>query len=80
VKLRVAALARRPDLWVEAVRAAFRLAGRNWWRRWPPLPTPDPAYLRWREQTAYGDAGASGGRAEDLVSFLEFCRAHRRGL
>ena len=51
----VVAVARRPWLWPVAVRQTLRLARPGWWRRWPPLPLPDPSYLRFRLQTAYGD-------------------------
>jgi hypothetical protein len=74
----VAAVARRPDLWSIAVREAFVLAAPGWWRRWPPRPVPDQAYLEWRLQTAYGPDGPTAMAAEDLVSYLEWCRRMRR--
>jgi hypothetical protein len=67
------ALLRRPDLWP----AALRLVPPRWWRRWPPRPWPPAAYRTFRTETMYG----AGGRleAEDLVRYLEWCRAmHRR--
>lgn len=70
----VAAVLRHPTLWGTAARAVVRLAARGWWRRWPPVPMPDPAYVEWRRQTAYGDLEARAG-ADDLVSYLEFCRS-----
>ncbi len=77
----LAAVAVRPDLWGEGLRVLLRLARRRWWCRPPFLPTPDPAYLRWRMETAYGKAAPAdaGRRAADLVSYLEYCRALRRG-
>jgi hypothetical protein len=73
----VAGLLRRPGLIPEAVRAAVALAGRGWWRRPPFLPIPDPAYLRWRTETAYGsgDAPLDPG---DVVHYLEWRRRQRR--
>ena len=67
------AVAVRPRLWGVAIAQVLRLAGPGWWRRWPPLPLPDPAYLRFRMQTAYGDPEAPP-RAEDVVAYLEWCR------
>ncbi len=67
------ALLRRPDLWP----AARRLVPKGWWRRWPPVPLPPAGYRQFRTETMYG----AGGRleAEDLVLYLEWCRAmHRR--
>lgn len=76
----LAAVLARPHLWGEGLRALFRLARRRWWRRWPPVPVPDPAYVRWRTETAYGasDAVPADRRAADAVSYLEYCRALRR--
>jgi len=66
----------RPRLWVTAVHQAIRLARPQWWRRWPPLPVPDAAYLRFRFETQYG----SSGRAEprDVVRYLEWCHEMER--
>ncbi len=54
-----------------------RLAPTGWWRRWPPLPRPDPAYLRFRLQTAYGDPGRDPDPG-DVVTYLRWCRRRRR--
>ncbi|MFS8480552.1 MAG: hypothetical protein FWJ94_01480 [Acidimicrobiia bacterium] len=72
------AVARHPSLWPTAARQALRLAAPGWWRRRPFLPLPDPAYLRFRLQTAYGGAGEGPPAAEDLVTWLRWCRALRR--
>ena len=69
------AIARHPHLWPTAIAQAFRLAPRGWWRRWPPLPAPDPAYLRFRLQTQYGDPDREPDPA-DLVAYLEWCRGY----
>ena len=68
-----AAVVVRPRLWGVAVAQALRLAAPGWWRRWPPLPLPDRAYLRFRLQTAYGDPEADPS-PEDVVAYLEWCR------
>lgn len=74
----VAGVARRPSLWATALHQVRLLAVPGWWRSWPPLPAPDPAYVRFRLSTAYGDA-AGPLRADDVVSYLSWCRAERAG-
>ena len=71
------AVAMRPSLWGVAVGQAVRLAPAGWWRRWPPVPLPDPAYLRFRLQTAYGDSARAPSPA-DVVAYLDWCRRMRR--
>lgn len=71
----VLALVRRPDLWFTALRVAFVLAPRGWWRRPPHLPLPSAAYLRFRLVTAYGGSGTHPPEPADLVAYLEWCRA-----
>jgi len=78
----VLAVLRRPHLWRVAIRQSLRLAPTGWWRHAPFLPLPDPAYLRFRLVTAYGGDGSpppggtsAGDPAEDVVSYLEWCRA-----
>jgi len=66
-------VARHPSLWGTALVQAFRLAPRGWWRRRPFLPLPDPAYLRFRLQTAYGDPDREP-EPHDLVTYLHWCR------
>ena len=70
-----AALVVRPALWGTAVAQLLRLAVPGWWRRWPPVPLPDPAYLRFRLQTQYGDAEREPD-PRDLVSYLHWCRSY----
>lgn len=67
------ALLTRPDLWVVAVTQLFALARPGWWRRPPFLPLPSSSYLRFRLQTAYGDAREP--EPEDLVNYLHWCKA-----
>jgi hypothetical protein len=70
----VVAVGLRPTLWVTALRQVFVLAPRGWWRRRPYLPRPDPAYLRFRLQTAYG-AGRAEPDVADLITYLRWCKA-----
>jgi hypothetical protein len=49
---------RRPRLAADLILIAWRFRSRWWYRRFPFLPVPDPAYLRWRMYTAYGDYSA----------------------
>lgn len=65
-----------PRLWPTAVVQMAVLARPGWWRQWPPVPRPDPGYLRFRLETAYGDAEAKidGG---DVVEYLAWCRGAR---
>ena len=72
-----AAVLRRPRLWPTAMVQAGRLAAPGWWRRRPFLPLPDPAYLRFRLQTMYGDP-AHEPEPDDLVVYLEWCRRFRK--
>jgi hypothetical protein len=69
----VGAVLARPGLWPVAVTQLLRMAPAGWWRRWPPLPTPDPRWLAFRMETQYGDPAATAA-AEDVVAFLRWCR------
>jgi hypothetical protein len=73
------AIAARPALWWTAVVQLRRLSPRGWWRRWPPVPRPDRAYLRFRIQTMWGDADHEP-EANDLVAYLQWCRSMRDAL
>ena len=68
---------RRPWLWATAIVQVFRLAPTGWWRRSPFLPVPEPAYLRFRLQTQYGDPAREPDPA-DVVSYLRWCRRYGR--
>lgn len=68
------AVGRHPSLWLAAVRQILVLAQPGWWRRRPFLPLPDPAYLAFRLQTAYGDPDRAPEPA-DVVTYLRWCRA-----
>ena len=72
------AVALRPALWIEGLRAAAAMSRRRWWRRPPFLPGPDPRYLDWRMTTAYGSAEADP-HEEDVVAYLRWrARVRRR--
>jgi hypothetical protein len=71
------ALVVRPVLWGTAVGQVVRLARPGWWHRWPPVPAPDAAYLRFRLQTQYGDPDREP-EPEDVVAYLRWCRRYRR--
>jgi hypothetical protein len=71
------ALGRHPELWATAVRQLLVLAPPGWWRQSPRLPLPEPAYLRFRLQTAYGDSDREPEPA-DVVTYLHWCRAWPR--
>lgn len=72
----VAALVARPRLWPTAVVQVAVLARPGWWRRWPPVPLPDERYLRFRLETADGDAQAEIV-AGDVVEYVAWCREAR---
>jgi len=73
----ILAVLRHPDVWWVAARQAGRMAGRGWWRRAPFLPVPDPDYLRFRMVTAYGGEGDTPPDADDLITYLRWCRTWR---
>ena len=66
-------VARALRLWPIAGRQVLRLAPAGWWRRWPFLPLPDPAYLHFRLQTMYGGQ-ADEADPHDVVTYLRWCR------
>lgn len=70
------AVVRRPSLWAVALRQALVLARPRWWRRRPYLPLPDPAYLRFRMQTAYGGDGSGPPAPADVLAYLHWCREY----
>lgn len=62
-----------PRLGIDLLRTAWAFRSRRWWTRFPWLPVPDPAYLRWRMYTAYGDEAAVPP-AEDVIRFARWRR------
>ncbi|MHB1536462.1 MAG: hypothetical protein ACYC1D_18005 [Acidimicrobiales bacterium] len=73
------ALLGRPDLWATAAGTAWRLRARGWWRRWPPLPVPDPRYRRFRAETMFGGDGSERLGRPELLEYLGWCREQHRG-
>lgn len=73
------AVAAHPSLWPVAAVTVLRLARRGWWRRWPPVPLPDPDYWRFRLETAYGGRGDQAPGPDDVVAYLRWCRGARPG-
>lgn len=71
------ALASHPSLWPTALVQFLRLTPPGWWRRWPPVPGPDPDYLAFRARTAYGDP-AHPPEPADVVAWLAWCRDQGR--
>ena len=72
-----AVVASRPGLWLTALRELRAFTPRRWWGRRPFVPLPDPALMRFRMVTAYGDPEAAF-EADDLVTWLEWCRDWHR--
>lgn len=62
-----------PRLAVDLLRTAWAFRRRQWWTSAPFVPIPDPAYLRWRMYTAYGDENAVPP-LEDVVRFARWRR------
>ncbi|MCY3578794.1 MAG: hypothetical protein OXH53_15920 [bacterium] len=62
----LARLLGNPSLWMTAVRLGWRLRMR-----------PDPAYLKFRMVTMYGDAHAQP-HPDDLITYLRWCRSWER--
>lgn len=62
-----------PRLAVDLLRAGWAFRRRDWWKRPPFLPAPDPTYLRWRMYTAYGSEDAVPP-ARDVIAFARWRR------
>jgi hypothetical protein len=73
----VAAVGVRPWLWLTGLAVVFRMARPGWWRRWPPVPRPDPSYWRFRMETAYGGEGDRHPPIADALAYLRWCRRTR---
>ena len=67
-----------PYLWSAALFQGVRLAGPDWWRKWPPLPIPSDGLWRLRMLTAYGGDGSALPDPDDVTSYLEWCRTARQ--
>ena len=73
----VRAVVFRPSLWRTALGQARRFVPDGWWRHRPFLPFPDPALLRFRAVTQYGDP-EHGPRVDDLVLWLRWCKSENQ--
>lgn len=62
-----------PVLARDLLRTAWAFRRRDWWRRPPFLPLPDPAYLAWRMYTAYGSESAIPP-VRDVIGFARWRR------
>jgi hypothetical protein len=69
-------VALKPSLWGVALRQLFATSPRGWWRHFPFAPRPDPAYVRFRAETAYGPDARPG--RDDLVGYLRWCKESAR--
>lgn len=69
----MAAIAKRPDLWLTALRQARRLMPTRWWRRPGASPLPPREYIELRMQTQYGHNDATP-TSQDVVNYLQWCR------
>lgn len=62
-----------PRLALDLLRMTWAFRARHWYRRFPFLPLPPRAYLRWRMHTAYGDEEAVPP-PEDVIRFARWRR------
>lgn len=63
-----------PRIAIDLLTMAWAFRRREWWRRAPFLPLPDPTYLEWRLHTAYGDERD----IPPVADVLRFARWRRR--
>jgi hypothetical protein len=63
----------RPMLALDLWRTCWCFRRRGWYRRAPFLPIPPRSYIRWRMDTAYGEASAVPP-LEDVVRFARWRR------
>ncbi|MEX0856107.1 MAG: hypothetical protein WD056_00930 [Gemmatimonadota bacterium] len=68
---------RHPTLIPALLALAWASRPEGWYRRFPFLPIPDAAYLRWRMETAYGDPAATPP-ARDAARYLHWTSQMRR--
>jgi len=66
----------RPRLAIDLLRVAWRFRSRDWYRRFPFLPLPAPAYVRWRMHTAYGDP-ATVPPPDDVIRYARWVSGRR---
>ena len=66
-----------PRLALDLLRTGWAFRRRDWLRRPPFLPLPDPVYLRWRMFTAYGEENAVPP-LDDVIAFARWRRETMR--
>ena len=62
---------RHPSTGLALLQVGWRFRSRDWYRRFPFLPLPAPAYMRWRMYTAYGDETIVPP-ADDIVRYARW--------
>lgn len=62
---------RSPSLVLALLVVAWRFRDRHWFRRFPFLPLPSRAYVRWRMHTAYG-SGDAIPPVDDVVRYARW--------
>ena len=68
---------RHPTLIPALLALAWASRSEGWYGRFPFLPIPDPAYLSWRMETAYGDPAAVPP-AHEAARYLQWTFRMRR--
>jgi len=63
----------RPRLAIDLLATVWAFRARGWYRRFPFLPLPPGAYVRWRLYTAYGSESAVPS-VEDVIRFARWRR------
>lgn len=69
---------RHPASIPRAARAALALRSRGWWRRPPFLPIPDPAYWKFRMETANGGEGDQAPSPQEVREVVDWSARMRR--
>jgi len=70
-------LLRYPTSALDMLGFGWAVRRRGWYKRPPFLPLPSARYLRWREETAYGD-GNQGPSTSETRRFLRWAARIRR--
>jgi hypothetical protein len=65
-----------PSLARDLIRVAWAFREREWYSRWPFLPLPSRAYVRWRMYTVYGSEDAVPP-VSDIVRYARWVTRQR---